>query len=200
MDLPSEMSEDEFTEFLEEEFPEEFPDFSSDITDIASDITSDICWGLEELRDVIMIGATNRPDLIDPALLRPGRFDRLLYIPPPGKDERRTIFDIHTSKKPLADDVNLDRLAGITDGYTGADIASIADAAVMNGIKRHLAKYGNDEDAKKNAELLLVSMDDFESAMKRVRPISQQEISRYQNVAERFTSDSSRKVQPAFVS
>lgn len=156
--------------------------------------------GLEELRDVIMIGATNRPDLIDPALLRPGRFDRLLYIPPPGKDERRTIFDIHTSKKPLADDVNLDRLAGITDGYTGADIASIADAAVMNGIKRHLAKYGNDEDAKKNAELLLVSMDDFESAMKRVRPISQQEISRYQNVAERFTSDSSRKVQPAFVS
>jgi len=59
--------------------------------------------GLEDLRDVIVIAATNRPDIIDPALLRPGRFDRLIYIPPPDKEARKEIFRIHTRKKPLAE-------------------------------------------------------------------------------------------------
>src|SRR5260221_654378 len=79
--------------------------------------------GLEELRNVIIIAATNRPDIIDSALLRPGRFDRLLFVPPPDLEARKQIFKIHTRKTPLAEDVNLDELARKTDGYTGADIA-----------------------------------------------------------------------------
>src|SRR5438309_2178993 len=78
--------------------------------------------GLEELRNVIIIAATNRPDIIDSALLRPGRFDRLLFVPPADLEARKQIFKIHTRKTPLADDVNLDELARKTDGYTGADI------------------------------------------------------------------------------
>src|ERR671915_2201797 len=78
--------------------------------------------GLEILTNVIVIGATNRPDIIDPALLRPGRFDRLLYVPPPDRDSRIQIIKIHTRKKPLADNVNVEQLADHTEGYTGADI------------------------------------------------------------------------------
>ncbi|HHO57232.1 MAG TPA: AAA family ATPase, partial [Thermoplasmatales archaeon] len=81
--------------------------------------------GLEELRDVTVIAATNRPDIIDPALLRPGRFDRLIYIPPPDKKAREEIFKIHTRKKPLAKDVSIKELAEKTEGYTGADIAAV---------------------------------------------------------------------------
>src|SRR5881296_3563608 len=75
--------------------------------------------GLEELRNVVIIAATNRPDIIDSALLRPGRFDRLLFVPPPDLEARKQIFKIHTRKTPLADDVNLDEIARRTDGYTG---------------------------------------------------------------------------------
>src|SRR5687767_3983338 len=82
--------------------------------------------GLEVLSNVIIIAATNRPDIIDAALLRPGRFDRLLYVPPPDKEARMQILKIHTSKKPLADDVNIDTIANQTEGYTGADIAALA--------------------------------------------------------------------------
>ena len=81
--------------------------------------------GLEILTNVIVIAATNRPDIIDPALLRPGRFDRLLYVPPPDRDSRVQIIKIHTKKKPLADDIDIEELANHTDGYTGADIASL---------------------------------------------------------------------------
>src|SRR5205823_10595954 len=76
--------------------------------------------GLEILTNVIVIAATNRPDIIDPALLRPGRFDRLLYVPPPDRDSRVQIIKIHTKKKPLADDIDIEELANHTDGYTGA--------------------------------------------------------------------------------
>ena len=96
--------------------------------------------GLEVLTNVVTIAATNRPDIIDPALLRPGRFDRLLYVPPPDKDSRKQILKIHTDKKPLEGDVNLDSLADRTDGYTGADIAALASAAVMLALREHIAK------------------------------------------------------------
>ena len=82
--------------------------------------------GLEILTNVVVIAATNRPDIIDPALLRPGRFDRLLYVPPPDKESRLQVIKIHTTKKPLADDVKIDVLADQTEGYTGADIAALA--------------------------------------------------------------------------
>lgn len=87
--------------------------------------------GLEILTNVVVIAATNRPDIIDPALLRPGRFDRVLYVPPPDRESRLQVIKIHTKKKPLADDVNLDELAYKTDGYT-VDIASLSSAAVMH--------------------------------------------------------------------
>ena len=97
--------------------------------------------GLEILTNVVVIAATNRPDIVDPALLRPGRFDRLLYVPPPDKNSRLQIIKIHTKKKPLAEDINMDDLVGHTEGYTGADIASLASAAVMLALREHVAKY-----------------------------------------------------------
>ena len=97
--------------------------------------------GLEILTNVVVIAATNRPDIVDPALLRPGRFDRLLYVPPPDKNSRMQIIKIHTKKKPLAEDINMDDLVAHTEGYTGADIASLASAAVMLALREHVAKY-----------------------------------------------------------
>jgi len=85
--------------------------------------------GLEELRGVVVIGATNRPDIIDPALLRPGRFDELIMVPVPDSESRRKILKVHLAKAPLAEDVNLEELIGFTDQYTGADIASIVRKA-----------------------------------------------------------------------
>src|ERR671926_1227115 len=86
--------------------------------------------GLEDLKGVVVIGATNRPDIIDEALLRPGRFDRILEVPIPDKEARRQIFEIQTRKKPLdASSVNIDMLVEVTEGMTGADIAAIVNAA-----------------------------------------------------------------------
>ncbi|MEM0330496.1 MAG: AAA family ATPase, partial [Archaeoglobaceae archaeon] len=87
--------------------------------------------GLEELHGVVVIGATNRPDILDPALLRPGRFDRLVYVKPPDRKSRLSIFRIHTKNMPLAEDVDLEELAEITEGYVGADIEAICREAVM---------------------------------------------------------------------
>src|SRR4029078_6092404 len=105
--------------------------------------------GLEILTNVIVIAATNRPDIIDPALLRPGRFDRLLYVPPPDKQSRVKVLRIHTKKKPLADDVKIDVLADQTEGYTGADIAALASAAVMLALREHVAKYKDPKEAER---------------------------------------------------
>jgi transitional endoplasmic reticulum ATPase len=106
--------------------------------------------GLEDLKGVVVIGATNRPDIIDEALLRPGRFDRLLEVPVPDKDSRKQIFQIHTRKKPLDSNVNLDRLVEMTDGMTGADIATIVNAAAMTAIKEHVSSK---KDSKKTQHL-----------------------------------------------
>ncbi|WP_292484665.1 CDC48 family AAA ATPase [Methanohalobium sp.] len=85
--------------------------------------------GLEELRGVVVIGATNRPDIVDPALLRPGRFDELIMVPVPDKEARLKILKVHISKMELADDVSIDDLVAQTEGYTGADIAAICKKA-----------------------------------------------------------------------
>jgi transitional endoplasmic reticulum ATPase len=85
--------------------------------------------GLEELHGVVVIGATNRPDIIDPALLRPGRFDELILAPVPDQESRRKIFEVHLKKAPLADDIDIDELIGQTDQYTGADIAAVVRKA-----------------------------------------------------------------------
>jgi len=142
--------------------------------------------GLEVLSNVIIIGATNRPDIIDAALLRPGRFDRLLYVPPPDKEARIQIFKIHTSKKPLAEDVNIDTLASETEGYTGADIAALASAAVMLALREHIDKYKDPKKADLAKGELKIHMKNFEEAMKKIRPLSKHEIETYKNISEQF--------------
>ena len=142
--------------------------------------------GLEILTNVVIIAATNRPDIIDPALLRPGRFDRLLYVPPPDKQSRVHVLRIHTKKKPLADDVKIDVLADQTEGYTGADIAALASAAVMLALREHVAKYKDPKEAERTKEELKIHMSHFEEAMKKIRPLSKQEIDMYKNVSEQF--------------
>src|SRR5215204_6135338 len=142
--------------------------------------------GLEILTNVVVIAATNRPDIIDPALLRPGRFDRLLYVPPPDRDSRLQIIRIHTKKKPLAADMDIDRLAGSTDGYTGADIASLSSAAVMLALREHVSKYKDPKEADSHLQELKVHMKHFEEAMKKIRPLSNQELSMYKTIAQQF--------------
>jgi transitional endoplasmic reticulum ATPase len=116
--------------------------------------------GLEDLKGVVVIGATNRPDIIDEALLRPGRFDRILEVPVPDKESRKKIFEIHTRKKPLDSDVNLDKLVEMTEGSTGADIAAIVNAAAMTAIKEHVeSKQGK----------LKISMKNFEAALSKIQ-------------------------------
>ncbi|MFX0100395.1 MAG: CDC48 family AAA ATPase [Candidatus Hodarchaeota archaeon] len=114
--------------------------------------------GLEELTNVLLIAATNRPDIIDPALLRAGRFGRHVLIPMPDRDTRRAIFGIHFKDRPIADDVNLDKLADDTENYTGADIMAIADEATLLAI-REAIQVGNlqpnDESSVKAVKIYL---------------------------------------------
>ena len=149
--------------------------------------------GLEVLSNVIIIAATNRPDIIDAALLRPGRFDRLLYVPPPDKESRMQILKIHTSKKPLADDVNMDTLANQTEGYTGADIAALASAAVMLALREHIEKYDDPKKAESAKNELKVHMKNFEEAIKKIRPLSKREIDTYKNIADQFGKPATTK-------
>ncbi|MGD9674079.1 MAG: CDC48 family AAA ATPase [Candidatus Nitrosocosmicus sp.] len=142
--------------------------------------------GLEILTNVVVIAATNRPDIIDPALLRPGRFDRILYVSPPDRESRLQILKIHTKKKPLSEDVNVEDLADKTDGYTGADIASLASAAVMLALREHIAKYPDSKEAEKHTDDLKIGMKHFDEAMKKIRPLSKQELDMYKNVANQF--------------
>jgi transitional endoplasmic reticulum ATPase len=120
--------------------------------------------GLEELKGVVVLGATNRPDIIDEALLRPGRFDRLLHISPPDKDGRIAILKIHTKKKPLAKDVDIAKLAELTEGYTGAELAAITNAASITAIRQYLKLHGKEAEADSGD--FTITMRDFEDAIK----------------------------------
>ncbi|MEM3227573.1 MAG: CDC48 family AAA ATPase [Candidatus Micrarchaeaceae archaeon] len=111
--------------------------------------------GLQELKNVIVIGATNRPDILDPALLRPGRFDKIIEIPMPDAETRYEIFKVHTKRMPLAKNVSLEELANITEGYTGAEIENVTREAGMFAIR---------------ANRLEVTKQDFENAIKEVKP------------------------------
>src|SRR5687767_6229833 len=142
--------------------------------------------GLEVLTNVIVIGATNRPDIIDAALLRPGRFDRLLYVPSPDRDSRIQIIKIHTNKKPLAEDVDIQKLADLTDRYTGADISSLSSAAVMLALREHVTKYKDPKEADAHVKELKIHMRHFEEAVKKIRPLSIQELNMYKGISEQF--------------
>ncbi len=133
--------------------------------------------GLEELEGVVVIGATNRPDIVDPALLRPGRFDRLVYVRPPDRNSRLAIFRIHTRNMPLASDVDLEELADMTEGYVGADIEAICREAVMLALREEI-----------NAEK--VYMRHFIEALKKIKPsVTESMLSFYERFEERVKSE-----------
>ena len=120
--------------------------------------------GLEELHDVLIIGATNRLDIVDEALLRPGRFDRIIEVPNPDSKGRDQIFKIHTKKKPLADDVNISKLVELTDGFNGAEIAAVANRAATSALKRYVG--GKSENIKE----IKVTQQDLLDAIDKVKP------------------------------
>ncbi len=133
--------------------------------------------GLEALNDVVVIAATNRPDMIDPALLRPGRFDKSILVAPPDEESREAIFGIHTRGKPLEDDVDLKKLASMTEGCTGADIAAICNEAVMTSVRRLVAS-GEVPD-QSTIDACKVSMKDFEDAVGKFGPAAARRLKEY---------------------
>ncbi len=124
--------------------------------------------GLESLNSVIVIAATNRPDIIDPALLRPGRFDRLIEIGLPDERARLQILKIHAAKKPLAEDVNLEEIAKKTDKYSGADLSAIVNEAVMLSIRECVLAGKSQEEAQ--ICNYKIEKKHFDEAMKKVQP------------------------------
>ncbi|TMI24121.1 CDC48 family AAA ATPase [Candidatus Bathyarchaeota archaeon] len=113
--------------------------------------------GIESLVNVVVIGASNRPDIIDPAILRPGRFDRLIYVPAPDHATRLQILKIHTRNMPLTPDVDLDQITSQTAGYSGADIEAVCREAGLISLRRDI-------------ETKSVTLEDFRDAMERVKP------------------------------
>jgi len=133
--------------------------------------------GLEELEGVIVIGATNRPDIIDPALLRPGRFDRLVYVRPPDKRSRLAILKIHTKNMPLAEDVDLEELADMTEGYVGADIEAVCREAVMLALRENISSER-------------VYMRHFLDALRKIKPsVTDSMLSFYERFEEKAKSE-----------
>ncbi len=130
--------------------------------------------GIETLKNVIVIAATNRPEIVDPALIRSGRFDRLVFVGPPGRTGRKEIFDIHLKNIPVSDDVNIDELADITDNYVGADIEALCREAVMLALRE-------DFDIEK------VDMRHFRASLKKIRPaLVEGMIEYYEKLQEQF--------------
>ncbi|ASJ09629.1 AAA family ATPase [Thermococcus siculi] len=129
--------------------------------------------GIERNSGVVVIAATNRPDILDPALLRPGRFDRLILVPAPDEKARFEILKVHTRRVPLADDVNLRELAKRTEGYSGADIEALVREAALIAMRRIMGEVPAElveEESEEFLEKLRVSKRDFEAALKKVRP------------------------------
>ncbi|HKU32320.1 MAG TPA: CDC48 family AAA ATPase [Candidatus Nitrosotalea sp.] len=120
--------------------------------------------GLEELHDVLVIGATNRVDLIDSALLRPGRFDRIIEVPKPDSKGRQNIFEIHTKKKPLASSIDFAKLVEMTDGFSGAEIEGVCNRAAMSAIRRYVDRK------EKSVKSIKITQEDFENAIKKLQP------------------------------
>jgi transitional endoplasmic reticulum ATPase len=137
--------------------------------------------GLESMEGVIIIGATNRPDILDTSLLRPGRFDRLLFVPAPDVEARKEIFKIHTKNMPLDKDVSLDELSNMTDGFTGADIEGLCREAAMLSLRDNI---------KSNK----VKMEKFEKAMDSIRAsITDSVINYYKEVSKDLGSGVAKK-------
>ena len=135
--------------------------------------------GLKSRGKVIVIGATNRINSLDPALRRPGRFDREIAINVPGKEGRLSILKIHTRNMPLTKDVNLDELAAVTHGFVGADLEALTKEAAMNVLRKFLPQMNLEKDEEVPQEILekmIVKQEDFKEALKSVRPSAMREV------------------------
>ncbi|WP_129116414.1 CDC48 family AAA ATPase [Halegenticoccus tardaugens] len=142
--------------------------------------------GLEALEDVVVVATTNRPDLIDAALLRPGRLDRHVHVPVPDEEARRKILDVHTRDKPLADDVDLDRLARRTEGYVGADLEALAREAALAASREFIGSVAREEIAESVGNVR-ITMDHFEQALDQVGPsVTEETRQRYDEIEDRF--------------
>lgn len=120
--------------------------------------------GLEELQNVIVIGATNRIDIVDSALLRPGRFDRIIEVPLPDTKARENIFKIHTKKKPLANDIDFAQLVEKTQGFSGAEIEGVCSRAAITAIKRFV------NTKEKSVKSIKITQEDLLNAISKIKP------------------------------
>ena len=142
--------------------------------------------GLEALEDVVVIATTNRPDLIDSALLRPGRLDRHVHVPVPDEDARRKILDVHTEHKPLADDVDLAAIARRTEGYVGADLEAVAREASMCASREFVGSVTREE-VRESVGNVRVTMAHFERALEEVNPsVTPETRERYDEIERQF--------------
>ena len=133
--------------------------------------------GLKSRGQVVVIGATNRPDSLDPALRRPGRFDREIEIGVPDADERQEVLEIHTRNMPIAEDVDLKKLANTTHGFVGADLESLCKEAAMRVVRRILPDIKSDEEIPEEVlKKIIVTKDDFKSALKEIQPSALREV------------------------
>lgn len=137
---------------------------SSHVTEnVVSQILTEID-GLEELHNVLIVGATNRLDIVDEAVLRPGRFDRIIQVPNPDTLGRENIFNIHTRNKPLASDVEISKLAELTDNFSGAEIAAATNRAAITALKRYVS------DNSRNLKNIKITQQDLTDAITKVKP------------------------------
>jgi transitional endoplasmic reticulum ATPase len=138
-------------------------DSGSHVTEsVVSQILTEID-GLEELHNVLIIGATNRLDIVDPALLRPGRFDRIIEVPNPDAQGIEMIFKIHTKKKPLEEDVDLKKLVEIAKGFSGAEIEEVCNRAALLGVKRFV------ENKEKSVKSIKITQKDLENSIEEIK-------------------------------
>ena len=146
---------------------------SSHVTEsVVSQILTELD-GLEELKNVVVLGATNRPDMIDPALLRPGRLDRVIYVPPPDAESRRKIFEVYLggAQAILSPEINLDGLVNRTDMYVGADIEALVREAKLAAMREIVASFGGMSDAERREAVQKerITPAHFETAFTRVK-------------------------------
>ena len=125
--------------------------------------------GIQALLGVVVLAATNRIDMVDPALLRPGRFDKIVNVPLPDKEARRDILQIQLKGKPISKEVEVERLVEMTEGLNGADLAALVNTALSIVLQAYIAKYPKPEDAKKHLDEPIVTYEHFQEAAKKVR-------------------------------
>ncbi|NHJ40462.1 MAG: CDC48 family AAA ATPase [Asgard group archaeon] len=144
--------------------------------------------GLTKIKNIVVVMATNRPDIIDPAVIRPGRIDRFIGIDLPVQKARKQIFEIHTRNMPLASDVSLDELAKITEGYTGADIAAIAKEAGMLAVRKFILSSDTREktiDRLKKKDFF-ITQEIFKEALKKIHRGSSEDMNKYKGITDKF--------------